>query len=263
MLLAGCHALDALRWLAGDEVVEVTAISNNKRGDFEYDPNVVAVMKFRSGMIAKSSTLFDCEMPYTFNIDLVGVDGDLRDNRLWSKKLLPGQTNWAVLPTVLLDSATWPITPSTPRSTISSSAFARARVALQHRRRLPHPRVVFCHRPLDRTRRQAGRAAVGLVGVIGCPKPLVVQASRLHGAAETAAPQDAKVNLGQMPGCRAGSARRPIRNGIVSRPLPTTPARGAICGSAGGRQKVGERDGAKLPPEQFRDVGQGGFQLGS
>ena len=104
MLLAGCHALDALRWLTGDEVVEVTAISNNKRGDFEYDPNVVAVMKFRSGMIAKSSTLFDCEMPYTFNIDLVGIDGALRDNRLWSKKLLPGQTNWAVLPTILLDS---------------------------------------------------------------------------------------------------------------------------------------------------------------
>ena len=61
-------------------------------------------MKFRSGMIAKSSTLFDCAMPYTFNIDLVGVEGALRDNRLWSKKLLPGQTGWAVLPTVLLDS---------------------------------------------------------------------------------------------------------------------------------------------------------------
>ena len=25
MLLAGCHVLDALRWLTGDEVVELTA----------------------------------------------------------------------------------------------------------------------------------------------------------------------------------------------------------------------------------------------
>jgi predicted dehydrogenase len=104
MLLAGCHAIDALRWLTGDEVVEVTAIANNKRGNFEYDPNVVAVMKFQSGMLGKASTLFDCAMPYTFNIDLIGLEGTLRDNRLWSKKLLPGQTGWAVLPTILLDS---------------------------------------------------------------------------------------------------------------------------------------------------------------
>ena len=40
MLLAGCHAIDALRWLTGDEVAELTAISNDKRGNFEYDPNV-------------------------------------------------------------------------------------------------------------------------------------------------------------------------------------------------------------------------------
>ena len=142
--------LDALRWLTGDEVVELTAISNNKRGDFEYDPNVVALMKFRSGMIAKSSTLFDCAMPYTFNIDLVGVEGTLRDNRLWSKKLLPGQTGWAMLPTIL---------PRLRRRCPSrlrrrDRPFRRvhspgARVALQHRRRLPQPRIVLCHRPLD------------------------------------------------------------------------------------------------------------------
>lgn len=104
MLLAGCHAIDALRWLSGDEVVEVAAYSNNKKQLYEYDANVVAIIKFRSGVIAKSSTLFDCEMPYSFNIDLIGTDGALRDNRLWSKKLLPAQTDWTVLPTVMPDS---------------------------------------------------------------------------------------------------------------------------------------------------------------
>jgi predicted dehydrogenase len=104
MLLAGCHAVDMLRWLAGDEVAEVTAVSNNKKGNFEYDANVAAVMKFRSGILGKTSTLFDCAMPYAFNVDLAGTEGTLRDNRLWSKKLLPGQTGWAVLPTILPDS---------------------------------------------------------------------------------------------------------------------------------------------------------------
>jgi UDP-N-acetyl-2-amino-2-deoxyglucuronate dehydrogenase len=105
MLLVGCHAADALRWFVGDEVAEVAAVSNNPKRFFEYDANVVAVLRFRNGVIGKTSVLLDCEMPYSFNIDLAGTQGTLRDNRLWSKRLLPGQTTWATLPTVLPDSA--------------------------------------------------------------------------------------------------------------------------------------------------------------
>jgi predicted dehydrogenase len=105
MLLGGCHAADALRWLVGDEVEEVTAYSNNRKGLFEYDANVVAIMKFRSGVVAKTSSLFDCEMPYAFNIDLAGTEGTLRDNRVWSKKLFAGQTGWSTIPTIMMDSA--------------------------------------------------------------------------------------------------------------------------------------------------------------
>lgn len=105
MLLGGCHAADALRWFAGDEAAEVSAYSNNVTGRFEYDANVVAAVKFRSGVIGKTSALFDAEMPYSFNIDIAGTEGTLRDNRVWSKKLLPGQTAWATVPTILPDSA--------------------------------------------------------------------------------------------------------------------------------------------------------------
>jgi predicted dehydrogenase len=104
MLLGGCHAVDALRWLVGDEVEQVTAYSNNRKGIFEYDANVVAMLKFRSGVIAKTSALFDCEMPYSFNIDLAGTEGTLRDNRVWSKKLFAGQTGWSSFPTIMMDS---------------------------------------------------------------------------------------------------------------------------------------------------------------
>ncbi|MFV2068230.1 MAG: Gfo/Idh/MocA family protein [Pirellulales bacterium] len=104
MLLAGCHAADAIRWFVGDEVAEVCAMSNNPKGLYEYDANVVAVIKFRGGAIGKISALIDCELPYAFNIDLLGTEGALRDNRLWSKGLLPGQTDWATLPTMMPDS---------------------------------------------------------------------------------------------------------------------------------------------------------------
>ena len=104
MLLGGCHAVDAMRWIAGDEVAEVAAFANNQKGLFEYDANVVAVMKFRSGAVGKTSALFDGEMPYQFNIDLCGTEGAIRDNRLWSNRLLPGQTGWTEMQTIVPDS---------------------------------------------------------------------------------------------------------------------------------------------------------------
>ncbi|MEE8451278.1 MAG: Gfo/Idh/MocA family oxidoreductase [Thermoguttaceae bacterium] len=104
MLTGGCHAVDALRWFTGREVVEVAAFANNKKEKFEYPANVVAILRFDDGTIGKTSALFDAEMPYAFNIDLAGTEGTLRDNRLWSKTLLPGQTDWSELKTVLPNS---------------------------------------------------------------------------------------------------------------------------------------------------------------
>ena len=62
-------------------------------------------MKYRNGAIGKTSVLLDGEMPYAFNIDLAGTEGTLRDNRVWSKRLFPGQTSWATVPTVMPDTA--------------------------------------------------------------------------------------------------------------------------------------------------------------
>lgn len=104
MLLAGCHAMDAIRWFVRDEVAEVSAFSNNIKGLYEYPANVVALLKFKNGVIGKTSTLLDSDMPYAFNIDLAGTEGTMRDNRLWSKKLFPGQTGWAAIPTIMPDS---------------------------------------------------------------------------------------------------------------------------------------------------------------
>ena len=104
MLLGGCHALDAIRYLSGSEVAEVAAFGNNIKGGYEYEANVVASLKFENGMIGKTSTLFDAEIPYSFNIDLVGTEGSLRDNRVWSKPLFPGQTSWTEMKTIMPDS---------------------------------------------------------------------------------------------------------------------------------------------------------------
>lgn len=103
-LLGGCHAVDALRWFVRDEVVEVAAMSNNKKALYEYDANVVAIVTFQNGLIGKTSVLLDADMPYTFNVDLVGTEGTLRDNRLWAPKLMAGQRGWSTFPTITPDS---------------------------------------------------------------------------------------------------------------------------------------------------------------
>lgn len=104
MLLVGCHAIDAIRYLSGDQIVEVSAVSNNKLGLYEFDANVAAVLKFAGGAIGMTSALCDAQMPYQFNIDLAGTQGTIRDTRVWSKPLFPGQTGWNTMQTITPDS---------------------------------------------------------------------------------------------------------------------------------------------------------------
>ncbi|HEY1685619.1 MAG TPA: Gfo/Idh/MocA family oxidoreductase [Tepidisphaeraceae bacterium] len=105
LLSAGCHAVDAMRWFAAsDEVVEVFAYNIPHQGnnpDWQYPPNTILMCKFQSGMVGKVASSLDCSMPYQFNVDILGTQGSIRDNRLWSEILFPNQTDWATIPAVL------------------------------------------------------------------------------------------------------------------------------------------------------------------
>jgi predicted dehydrogenase len=127
MLVAGCHAIDALRWFAcprpfeAADPVEVFAIAGGyRRGRRDsYDPlrnvwvkNVpameypgleLALVKFANGVIGKVSVNFDCVMPYRFPLRIFGDRGSVFDNRLWSHKF-PGQRDWIKLPAIQPDS---------------------------------------------------------------------------------------------------------------------------------------------------------------
>ena len=108
LLSAGCHAIDGLRWFMGKEVVEVSSYSTHGRGQpfaaYEYDPTSVTILKFEDGAIGKVTSCIECVQPYVFHINLCGADGTIRNNQLFSKRLMPGQTGFATIPTVLPDS---------------------------------------------------------------------------------------------------------------------------------------------------------------
>lgn len=108
LLSAGCHAADGLRWFMGGEVAEVTQYATfggaDAFKDYEYNPTTVTLVKFADGRIGKVASSIECIQPYVFNINLVGTQGTIKNNKIWSKVNYPGQTTWTEVPTILPDS---------------------------------------------------------------------------------------------------------------------------------------------------------------
>ena len=109
MLVAGCHAIDALRWFAAPgefaaaDPVEVFALAGGWRqgGARSYNPLThewaeglppmefegleVALVRFANGVVGKVSVNFDCVMPYRFPVRVFGDRGTILDHRVWSR----------------------------------------------------------------------------------------------------------------------------------------------------------------------------------
>jgi predicted dehydrogenase len=127
-LVAGCHAIDAARWLATTEdgqaamPVEVYAtcggfrkgqtreynpISNtwiDNAPPMEYDGLEVILVQFANGVQAKICVNAECVMPYRFPIRIFGDQGTAVDNKIWSTSF-PSQNDWVEIPTICPDSS--------------------------------------------------------------------------------------------------------------------------------------------------------------
>lgn len=73
----GCHAVDLLRWIAGDPK-EVFAYSNRKSlKDWPVDDCTVAIMKFPGNVVGKVLTSIGCKRDYTMRTVLYGTEGTI------------------------------------------------------------------------------------------------------------------------------------------------------------------------------------------
>ena len=109
LLSAGCHALDALLFLMGEEVEEVTSYGAKSKGElfepYEYDSTSVTILKFKNGKIGKVASSVDCLQPYYFHLHLLGGEGSLLDDKFYSHKLNGlVKDRWSKLETELIDS---------------------------------------------------------------------------------------------------------------------------------------------------------------
>ena len=100
ILSGGCHAVDLARYLMESDIVEVTALETSAQAGLPRAANQVALVRFANGKAGKVSAITEPWIPYQFNVDLLGSEGGLRDNRFYSRKL-PGVLDWATFPTVL------------------------------------------------------------------------------------------------------------------------------------------------------------------
>jgi UDP-N-acetyl-2-amino-2-deoxyglucuronate dehydrogenase len=103
--VAGVHAVDTLRWLAGD-VAEVAAFSAGPimNKDYEYPPVSVAALRFANGGLGKLSSLIEGETPYIFNCRIFGTTMSINNNEVHSYKWYPGSLGYWEFPTVKPDS---------------------------------------------------------------------------------------------------------------------------------------------------------------
>jgi predicted dehydrogenase len=109
LLSAGCHAMDALLLCMGEDVEVVSSYSthsiNPDFAKYEYPTTSVTILKFKDGGVGKCASVIDCLQPYYFHVHLVGSEGSLLDNKIYSTHLGGlDKSRWSQLSMKLLDS---------------------------------------------------------------------------------------------------------------------------------------------------------------
>ena len=174
--VAGVHAADTLRWLAG-EVVEVAAFSAGPimNKEFEYPPVTVASLRFANGAIGKLSSVIEGETPYIFNMRLFGTTMSIDNNRIHSSKWYPGTLGYYEFPTVKPESGDvshHPVRAGDQRTSWSASRTTWNRTPRSTTSARPWR---FALRSMSRQPRAASRSRSSLTSPDGLPvshKPL-------------------------------------------------------------------------------------------
>ncbi len=108
LLSAGCHALDALLLCMGSKVEEVTSYTAQSKNEifqkYEYPTTSTSLLKFENGAVGKIASVIDCMQPYYFHTHLVGSEGSLLDNKLYSSRFGLRDKKWTELPMAMADS---------------------------------------------------------------------------------------------------------------------------------------------------------------
>jgi len=109
LMTAGCHAMDGLLWLVGEEPVEVMSYATQSAHPafraYEYPTTSSTLVKFRNGAVGKVASSIDCIQPYLFNVHLLGAEGAIWNDKFHTDRYGGlRKTGWSTLNVQLVDS---------------------------------------------------------------------------------------------------------------------------------------------------------------
>jgi predicted dehydrogenase len=84
MLGGGIHMVDLILWLGGGQVEEVVAYGNkicSESYNFSTPDMVVALLKFKNGMLAKVGANFGCVFPHFHKLEVYGTNATFENRR--------------------------------------------------------------------------------------------------------------------------------------------------------------------------------------
>lgn len=82
LLAAGCHAVDALRFCAGLEPIEVSAFHTRFTPGYEWPTSILVNLRLQGGALGHVTSSTDFKMPYAFGVELMGDRATLRQDLL-------------------------------------------------------------------------------------------------------------------------------------------------------------------------------------
>jgi predicted dehydrogenase len=86
LLAAGCHAVDALRWLSGLEPIEVSAYHTHFTRGYEWPTTIEVNMRLEDKALGHVTSSTDFMLPYTFGVELMGDRATVRDTNICWKE---------------------------------------------------------------------------------------------------------------------------------------------------------------------------------
>jgi len=81
--VGGCHAMDLLRWIAGEPVVEVMAYANHRAFlEQPTDDFILGNARFASGLLGRAIVSSGCQRPFRTSLNVYGTQGSIEDWQL-------------------------------------------------------------------------------------------------------------------------------------------------------------------------------------
>jgi predicted dehydrogenase len=92
LVYAGCHFVDLLRWLTGEEIEEIYAAANHLAyPDYPESDLNVATLRFASGAVGKVVVAFGAPVPQDHSLRVYGTEAGVENNLLFDRSRRRGE----------------------------------------------------------------------------------------------------------------------------------------------------------------------------